>query len=916
MAQITHPVLAQTSENEEAGELGSRGRRKSCVRLSRRSRSKWAKYIRVSSVALTSCVWLAWGSCAIAQIIPDEAWGAEQSVLTPNVPLPNGTLADFLIQAGATRGANRFHSFEQFDIEEGQSVYFDSPQGIENIFSRVRGNDASDILGTLGVNGEANLFLINPNGIIFGRDASLDVQGSFVATTANGIQFGEQGFFSTTQSEPPPLLTVNPSAFLFNQITPGSIESRSIRPVGLDPFDIPKFGLRVPDGQSLLLVGGDILIDGVIQSGDYRNELGEGLTAVDGRIELAAVAGSGTIGLDINDNILSLTVPPEIPRADISLTNSAFVTTSGKSPGDIKVWGKQITLTDISSIFSGSLGAGKGGNLIVNASELVQASSLGSGFFTSSFGSGDGGDLTITTPVLQLRNGAVITTDASGTGNSGNLVINASKLVQLSGNVLVEDEDRDTRFPSGLRTDTFGEGNAGNLTVNTPVLIMEDGALIASSSFPNSKGDGGAITIFASDSVQLSESRIVSQTVGAGDAGNIRIDTPLLIVRNQAQITADTLESSSGNAGMIDVNAAQVQLDSGGHLESRTLSNGDAGNILVQVEDSLTISGEDSGLFANTRAESSGNGGSIIIGNSRTVVVRDKGQIAVNSQGDGTAGDISIEADSLTLDTNARLSAESAVNDGGNIALFIDDLLLLRRGSRISATAGTAGQVEPPGDGGNITIEADFIVAVPNENSDITADSFSGEGGRIRLKTQGLFNLVIRSREELETLLEPDDPLELKAAELQSNDITAISQTVPQLSQIPTLILLGLDPSQGLVELPVELVDVTRLVEQSLCAAAQGSEFIVTGRGGLPKPPNQVLDADATWEDWRITTVRESPEMQQSNRNSHQEVTGNKPNKFVEAQGWFKDANGTIILTAEPTIVTPHTTGSPSFTCQ
>ncbi|MEQ9667470.1 MAG: hypothetical protein RLO19_03845, partial [Coleofasciculus sp. G2-EDA-02] len=135
----------------------------------------------------------------------------------------------------------------------------------------------------------------------------------------------------------------------------------------------------------------------------------------------------------------------------ISLTNSAFVTTAGESGGDIQLWGKQISLTDISGIFSGSFGAGKGGNLIVNASELVEASSLGSGFFTSSFGSGDGGDVTITTPVLQLRDGAVITTDARGIGNSGNLVINASELVQLSGDVLVEGEDMDTLFPSALR---------------------------------------------------------------------------------------------------------------------------------------------------------------------------------------------------------------------------------------------------------------------------------------------------------------------------------------------------------------------------------------------------------------------------------------------------------------------------------
>lgn len=824
MAQITHPVLAQASESEEAGEVESRGIREMLGRLSRKRRSKLARYIRVGSVALTGWVWLAWGSCAIAQIIPDEAWGAEQSVLTPNVELPDGTLADFLIEAGATRGANRFHSFEQFDIGEGQNVYFDSPQGIENIFSRVRGNDASDILGTLGVNGGANLFLINPNGIIFGENARLNVNGSFVATTANGIQFGEEGFFSTTQSEvPSPLLTVNPSAFLFNQITPGTIESRSIA--------------EVNNGQSLRLVGGDILVNGGV------------LAAPEGRVELAAVAGSGTVELTVDGNTLSLNVPPEIPRANIALTNGAFVTTTGEGGGDIQVWGKQITLTDFSQVFSGSSGDSKGGNIVVNASESVKVS----------------GSVVDGTPIS-----------------------------------------------SGLRTDAVdGEGNGGDITIKTPVLEMKDGAVIASSSFVDSTGDGGDITVVASESVQLmGESRLTSQTEGEGDAGNLRIDTPLLMVQNQAQITADTIRR--GKAGIIEINAAQVQLDSGGLIASGTFGEGDAGDILLQVEDSLTISGDFSGVFADTGGDSSGNGGSIMI-DSRTVVVRDGGLITVDSQGAGTGGNISIEADSLILDTNAHLFAATAANTGGNIMLTIDDLLLLRRVGSISTNAGTE---EAGGNGGNIIIEADLIVAVPNENSDITANAFEGQGGNVTITTQGLFNLVIRSREELEALLGTKEPSELNPMNLQSNDVTAISQTSPELSRIPILILLELDPSQGLVELPKELVDVTRLVEQSLCAAAQGSEFIVTGRGGLPKPPNQVLDADATWEDWRITTVGESTEVQQSNRNSRQEVIGNKPNKFVEAQGWFKDANGTIILTAEPTVVTPYETGLPSFTCQ
>ncbi|MEQ9550108.1 MAG: filamentous hemagglutinin N-terminal domain-containing protein [Coleofasciculus sp. G3-WIS-01] len=548
MEKITHLLRTQAQIKEATGQPGSRAILKSLGRLTGKSCSKLAGYIRVGTVALTSCVWLAWGSDAIAQIIPDETWGAEQSMPAFNAPLLDGTLADVLIKAGARRDSNLFHSFEQFDIGELQRVYFDSPQGIENIFSRVRGNDASDILGTLGVNGGANLFFINPNGIIFGENASLDVQGSFVATTANGIQFGEQGFFSTTQSDvPSPLLTVNPSAFLFNQITPGRIESRSIKEVGFDPSGFPLFGLQVPDGQSLLLVGGDILIDG--------GGIGGGLAAVEGRVELAAVAGSGTVGLSVDGSTLSLNVPPEIPRADIALTNGAFVTTASEGGGDIQVWGKEITLTDFSQLFSGSVGAGKGGNIVVNASELVEARDFGSGFFADSNAAGDGGDVTVTTPVLQLRDGAQIVTATRGTGNAGNIVVNASESVQVSGGVIFDG----MRRSSGLRTDAlFGEGNGGDITINTPVLEMKDGAVIASSSSRDSTGNGGDITVVALESVQLmGESRLTSQTAGEGDAGNLRIDTPLLMVQNQAQITADTIRR--GKAGIIEINAAGIE---------------------------------------------------------------------------------------------------------------------------------------------------------------------------------------------------------------------------------------------------------------------------------------------------------------------------------------------------------------------
>ncbi|WP_250126485.1 filamentous hemagglutinin N-terminal domain-containing protein [Chroococcidiopsis sp. CCMEE 29] len=161
-----------------------------------------------------------------AQIAPDTTLGSENSTVT-------STGAVDTINGGATRGANLFHSFREFNVEEGRAAIFTNPAGIENILTRVTGAKLSNILGTLGVAGNANLFLINPNGIIFGANARLDVGGSFFATTAHAISFGEQGVFSATNPSNPGLLTVNPSALLFNQIRAAAIQNNSIASSGL-----------------------------------------------------------------------------------------------------------------------------------------------------------------------------------------------------------------------------------------------------------------------------------------------------------------------------------------------------------------------------------------------------------------------------------------------------------------------------------------------------------------------------------------------------------------------------------------------------------------------------------------------------------------------------------------------------------
>ncbi|MDJ0747259.1 MAG: filamentous hemagglutinin N-terminal domain-containing protein [Xenococcaceae cyanobacterium MO_167.B27] len=153
---------------------------------------------------------------AIAQIIPDSSLGAENSVVDRN------GLRD-TINGGAIRDANLFHSFQEFNVGAGREAYFTNPNGIDNVFSRVTGNNISDIQGVLGVLGNANLYLINPNGILFGENARLDVNGSFFATTADSVVFGNGFEFSATNPNQPPLLTIDIPIGLRFRDNPGDI---------------------------------------------------------------------------------------------------------------------------------------------------------------------------------------------------------------------------------------------------------------------------------------------------------------------------------------------------------------------------------------------------------------------------------------------------------------------------------------------------------------------------------------------------------------------------------------------------------------------------------------------------------------------------------------------------------------------
>ncbi|OKH51636.1 hypothetical protein NIES2101_17875 [Calothrix sp. HK-06] len=305
-------------------------------------RFKWLQHAKFAFCLLFFSVQY-WGVCN-AQIVADE------TLPTPsNVQQSQDNTQLIEIEGGTRAGNNLFHSFSKFSVPSDTTAFFKNSADVQNILTRVTGNTRSDINGIIKANESANLFLINPNGIIFGPNARLDIGGSFIGSTANAIGFGSLGNFSATNPEAPsPLLTINPSALLFSQIAAAPIQNNSTALLAQsDPAGFTVKGLRVPDGKSLLLVGGNISMEG-----------GQ-LNAYGGRVELGGLAASGFVGLNVDGDNLSLNFPASSTRADISLTNGAAVYVEAANGGDIAVNARDLEVTS-GSVLSAGIGKGLG----------------------------------------------------------------------------------------------------------------------------------------------------------------------------------------------------------------------------------------------------------------------------------------------------------------------------------------------------------------------------------------------------------------------------------------------------------------------------------------------------------------------------------------------------------------------------
>ena len=740
---------------------------------------------------------------SFAQVIPDSSLAGDPSIVIPST-LTDGSQGDLVI-GGARRGSNLFHSFETFSIANEQALYFLESEGVARIFARVTGLSLSDIQGTLGVVstpdaqgvpgglGTADLYLLNKNGIVFGPNAQLPTGGSFIASTADTIQFSDGTEFSsvTAQRTSPLTSTVPIGLGLQNTaaITVQNTGREVVDNIFLDELS-PRTGLAVLPDQTIALIGGNVNLDGGI------------LRTPGGDVEIGSVQ-DGTVSLSTSLDGLGFDYANVASFGDLNLSQLSFIEISGAPAGRVRFTGRDISLRDGSLVFARNIGEGTPGNIEVNASEsfVIGPSDLSdellSGFYSDNFGA-VGSEILINAPQVSVLNGGQIFANNYNSGSSGDIFVNARDSIQVEGfNASSE------RLVSFITSNGFDSADSGSLTLNAGDVQVLNGAQVGTIAVDGSPGNvevsADNILVEGSLPTLLKPSILGIATGGTGDSGQFSIETNTLQVLNGGAV--GTISIGAGDAGNTSITANEFIEVSGSFPGAVNPSS---------IDSSVTAINPITRVFLQVRPsiDLGGRAGSISI-KTPQLFVQDSGAIRVQNDGPGDAGNLNVEAGRIQIRSDGQVVATTSGGDGGSVNIAADSLLLADQAA-ISATAVEEGR------GGNVTVDSEAIALL--DGSSISANAELGSGGQVTITTDALLqspNSAITATSEAGPAL--DGSVEIT---VQEESLRTEEQVSPPLNT------------------PSPVVACTRASEEG---------FAFVGRGGLPLSSETL---GRSWEGW------------------------------------------------------------------